>query len=206
MAKTLPKPTVAAIETAIQIAHDQNKRPDMVAMATIFCTSYVTICRIRTRMLRFQRTGIDERKRSGPKYLKNQDEEAITNRIRTFVETNPGVNQETVADKLLEEFGVSYSLSTISRVMKVKGIPHKKTNKFYKKAKLVSTHPEGRIMPMPLPAPERVDDKVYTSMSGGPAMSGSARRSNNSTAAEQFGVNREAWTSRETWEVLPLNV
>lgn len=82
------------------------------------------------------------------------------------------MNQKAVADKLLEEFGVSYSLSTISRVMKVKGIPHKKTNKFYKKAKLVSTHPDGRIMP--LPTPERVDDTAYTSMSRGPVMSRSA--------------------------------
>ncbi|KAH9210998.1 hypothetical protein DL95DRAFT_194524 [Leptodontidium sp. 2 PMI_412] len=172
MAKTLPKPTVAAIETAIQIAHDQNKTPDMAAIAIIFSTSYVTICRIRRRLLRFQRTSIDERKRSGPKYLKNQDEEAITNTIRTFVEANPGVNQKAVADKLLEEFGVSYSLSTISRVMKAKGIPHKKTNKFYKKAKLVSTHPDGRIMP--LPTPERVDDTAYTSMSRGPVISRSA--------------------------------
>lgn len=40
-------------------------------------------------------------------------------------------------------------------LMKIKRIPHKRTNKFYKKAKLVSTHPDGEIMPLP----ERVADR-----------------------------------------------
>lgn len=149
MARTLPKPTVSAIETALQIAHAQEKTPDMQAIATIFSTTYETVTRIRRRLLRFEATGIDERKRSGPKYLKSQNEEAVTKTIRTFVEANPGVDQKTVGDRLEKDFGVTFSQSTISRLMKVKGIPHKKTNRYYKKARLVSTHPDGRVMPLP---------------------------------------------------------
>ena len=105
--------------------------------------------------MNFERTGLDERKRSGPKYLKSQNEDAVINTIRLFVETNPGTDQKAICDKLEERFGVRYSQSTISRLMKIKGIPHKRTNKFYKKAKLVSTHPEGEVMPLP----ERLADR-----------------------------------------------
>ncbi|PVH87472.1 hypothetical protein DL98DRAFT_509732 [Cadophora sp. DSE1049] len=155
MARTLPKPTVAAIETAIQIAHAQNKAPNMTAIAAIFSTTYETVTRIRRRLMKFERTGIDERKRSGPKYLKSQNEETVVNTIRLFVEAHPGTDQKAVCDKLEESFGVRYSQSTVSRLMKVKGIPHKRTNKFYKKARLVSTHPDGEIMPLP----ERVEER-----------------------------------------------
>ncbi|KAH7410966.1 hypothetical protein BKA64DRAFT_741590 [Cadophora sp. MPI-SDFR-AT-0126] len=163
MAPTLPKPTVVAIETAIQIAHAQNKGPDMTAIATIFSTTYQTVIRIRRRLLKFERTGVvDEHKRSGPKYLKSQNEEAIVNTIRLFVEGHPGTGQKAVCDELEEKFGVRYSPITVSRLMKVKGIPHKNTNKFYKKAKLVSTHPDGEVMPLPETVEEglRVADGV----------------------------------------------
>ncbi|KAK0119865.1 hypothetical protein ONS95_011295 [Cadophora gregata] len=149
MARTLPKPTVAAIETAIQIAQAQNKAPNIPAIAAVFFTTYETVSRIRRRLLRFEFTGVDERKRSGPKYLKSQNEEAVVNTIRLFVEAHPGTDQKAVCYKLEEVFGVRYSQSTVSNLMKVRGIPHKKTNKFYKKAKLVSTHPNGMIMPLP---------------------------------------------------------
>merc|ERR1712144_35674 len=111
--------------------------------------------RNRRRLIKFERTGIDERKRSGPKYLKSQNEDAVINTIRLFDETNPGTDQKAICDKLEERFGLRYSQSTVSMLMKIKRIPHKRTNKFYKKAKLVSTHPDGEIMPLP----ERVADR-----------------------------------------------
>jgi len=137
------------------MAHTQNKAPDMTAIASISSTIYESATRIRRRLIKFERTGIDERKRSGPKYLKSQNEDAVINTIRLFDETNPGTDQKAICDKLEERFGLRYSQSTVSMLMKIKRIPHKRTNKFYKKAKLVSTHPDGEIMPLP----ERVADR-----------------------------------------------
>ena len=149
MARTLPKPTVAAIETAIQIAHDRDKPADMVAIAAIFDTTYETVSRIRRRMIRFERTGVDDRKKPGPPPLKNQNEAQVADAIRVLLDQRPELDQKGVCEVLLEQFGVQFGQSTISRLMKNKGIPHKRTNKFYKKTQIVSTHPEGQVMPLP---------------------------------------------------------
>jgi len=171
MARTLPKPTVAAIETAIQIAHERGKPPDMVAIAAIFDTTYESVSRIRRRMIRFERTGVDDRKKPGPRPLKNQDESQVADAIRVLLDQRPELDQKGVCEVLLEQFGVQFGQSTISRLMKNKGIPHKRTNKFYKKTQIVSTHPEGQVMPLPnermaataLSVLTMSNDKPYTS-------------------------------------------
>ncbi len=149
MARTLPKATGAAIETALQIAHNRGKPADMVTIAAIFDTTYESVSRIRRRMVRFQQTGIDDRKKPGPRPLKDQDESQVADAIRVLLNERPELDQKGISEVLFGQFGVHFGQSTISRLMKNKGIPHKRTNKFYKKTKLVSTHPEGQVMPLP---------------------------------------------------------
>ncbi|KAE8449231.1 hypothetical protein EG329_008398 [Mollisiaceae sp. DMI_Dod_QoI] len=161
MAPTLPKPVVAAIETAIQIAHNQGKAPDMVTIATIFNTTYESVARIHRRLRKFEATGIDDRKRPGPKPLQNQDERDIARFIRGLLEERPELDQKTVGKEIEGKYGTSFGRSTISRLMKKNGIPHKRTNQFYRKTKIVSTHPDGYVMPLERATQEtrNVDDQ-----------------------------------------------
>lgn len=148
MARTLPKPVVEAIELAINIAHQQGKAPDLIKIAEIFNTTYESVGRIRRRIVRFARTGIDERKKAGPKPLKGQNEDEVAQFVRDLLAQRPELGQKAVSDCCLEKFGVRIGQSTISRLMKGRGIPHKRTCKLYPKTKLVSTHPDGIIMPV----------------------------------------------------------
>ncbi|KUJ08521.1 uncharacterized protein LY89DRAFT_332556 [Mollisia scopiformis] len=120
--RTLPKSVVPAIETIIHVAH-QGKAPDMVAIAAIFTTTYKWVTQIRRRLQEFESTGIDDRKRPGPKYLQ--------------------MDLKAVARAIEGRYGFSFGLSTISRSMKNNGIPPKRTNQFLERTKLVSTHLEG---------------------------------------------------------------
>jgi transposase len=152
MAKTLPKPVVAAIELAIHTAHNNGKHPDLEAIAAIFNTTYKSVCCIRKRLLNFARTGIDPRKRPGPKPLKGQNDTQVATFIRNLLERRPDFDQKKISQACEEEFGVKIGQSTISRLMKRNGIPHKQSNRLYKKTKLVSTNPEGKVMPLPVVA------------------------------------------------------
>lgn len=150
MAKTLPKEVVTAIELAIQIAHAKGKIPDLVAIAAIYDTTYESCSRIRRRLVKFERTGIDDRKKAGPKPLKGMDGAQVASFIRKLLDSRPDLDQKGISACLLQEFGVVLGQSTVSRLMKANGIPHKQSNKFYRKTKLVSTNPEGKVMALPL--------------------------------------------------------
>jgi transposase len=155
MAKTLPKPVVAAIELAIHTAHNNGKHPDLEAIAAIFNTTYKSVCCIRKRLVNFARTGIDPRKRPGPKLLKGQNDTQVATFVRNLLEMRPDFDQKKISHACEEEFGVKIGQSTISRLMKRNGIPHKQSNRLYKKTKLVSTNPEGKVMVLPLAEVER---------------------------------------------------
>lgn len=121
----------------------------MIAIAAIFDTTYESVTRIRRRMVKIERTGIDDRKKPGRRPLQDQSEADIAQFIRETLAIYPEYNQKTIGTCILEHFGVQFHQSTISRLMKTNAIPHKQSNRWYKKSKLVSTHPEGKIAPLP---------------------------------------------------------
>ena len=109
----------------------------------MFDTSYKSVTCIRRRMERHRVTGIDDRKRPGKKPLEN--EAAIAEAARELITSRPEVDQTGVGGFLFERFGQRLHQSTISRLLKKYEIPHKMTNKLYKRTKLVvSGMPRGR--------------------------------------------------------------
>jgi len=145
MAPRLPQHVVDAIEVAINIAHTAGKRPDMENIALIFNTTYESITRIRRRLRDFERTGVDNRKKSGRKRLQGLGEDEIAQFVGELIQTRPDLDQKGISEVLMERFQLKIGQSTISRLMKDKGIPHKRTNRLYRKTKLVSTNPEGKV-------------------------------------------------------------
>jgi transposase len=142
MAKTLEKDTVAAIEHAILTAQRTGKNADLHAIAGIFNCTYQSVCYIRRRLERHQRTGIDDRKRAGRKPLGDHDRMAAS--IRNLLAKRPELDQSAISDYLFDEFGVRVCQATVSRLLKKNGIPHKISNKLYKKSKLFTTNLDGK--------------------------------------------------------------
>ena len=144
MARTLEKDTVAAIELAITTAQKAGRHPDLHAIGGIFNCTYQSVCYIRRRLEKLQRTGIDERKKVGRKPLADQDRMAES--IRGLLARRPELDQSAISDFLFDEFGLRVCQATVSRLLKKNGIPHKISNKLYKKSKLFTTNPEGKVM------------------------------------------------------------
>ena len=144
MAKTLKKEVVSAIEQAIWEAWNSNRYPDLHAIAETFNTSYQSVCYIRRRIEKHQRTGVDDRKKPGRKPI--SESEQMVNAILDLLARSPELNQKAVSDILYEQFGKRLCQASISRIYKKHGIPHKISNKFYKKSKLFTTHPTGQVM------------------------------------------------------------
>ena len=146
MAKTLEKETVAAIEQAILTAQKANRHPDLHGIAAIFNTTYQSVCYIRRRIEKLQRTGVDDRKKSGRKPM--PEEGAMIEAVRALLLRRPELDQSAVSDYLFDEFGVRLCQATVSRIYKKNGIPHKVSNKLYKKSKLFTMNPDkpGRVV------------------------------------------------------------
>lgn len=66
--------------------------------------------------------------------------------IRGLLAKRPELDQSAISDYLFDEFGVRVCQATVSRLLKKNGIPHKISNKLYKKSKLFTTNPEGKVM------------------------------------------------------------
>jgi hypothetical protein len=123
MAKTLEKGVAAAIELAILEAQRTRRNPDLP------CTTALTNpCYIRRRIERHQRTGVDDRKTAGRKPLAEQDKSAEA--VKRLLA------QSAICDYIFDEFGVEVCQATVSRIFKRNGIPHKASNRLYRKSKL----------------------------------------------------------------------
>jgi transposase len=144
MAKTLEKETVTAIEHAILTAQKAGRHPDLHAIAGVFNCTYQSVCYIRRRLEKLQRTGVDDRKKAGRKPLADQDRMAES--IRNLLAKRPELDQSAISDYLFDEFGVRVCQATVSRLLKKNGIPHKISNKLYKKSKLFATTLEGKTV------------------------------------------------------------
>jgi transposase len=142
MAKTLEKETVAAIEQAILTAQKNRRRADLHAIASIFNCTYQSVCYIRRRIEKHQRTGVDDRKKSGRKPTPGKDQMVET--IRELLQRRPELDQSALSDYIFDEFGKRVCQATISRMLKNNGIPHKVSNKLYKRSKLFVTQHEGK--------------------------------------------------------------
>jgi hypothetical protein len=143
MAKTLEKPTVAAIELAIRTAQRAGRHADLHNIASIFNCTYQSVCYIRRRLERHQRTGVDDRKKAGRKPL--ADQERMAEAIKDLLARRPELDQSAISDYLFDEFGVRVCQATISRLLKKNAIPHKISNKLYKKSKLFTSAVEGKV-------------------------------------------------------------
>ena len=66
--------------------------------------------------------------------------------ILDLLQEKPELDQSAVSDHLFEQFGKRLCQATISRIYKKNGIPHKISNKLYKKSRLFTTHPEGQVL------------------------------------------------------------
>lgn len=141
MAPTLPKATVVAIEHALQLAEDNNQKPNFEAIAAIFFTTYTTVSRIHRRNKKRVETGIDERKRAGPKpTIKSpEEEEQIALSIKALIEREPNYNQSDISEWAERELGIKLSQGSWSRFLKRNAVPHKQSHKMFPKSKLVVT-------------------------------------------------------------------
>ena len=165
MAKTLEKETVAAIERTILTAQKAGKNPDLYAIAGIFNCTYQSVCYIRRRLEKHQRTGIDDRKKAGRKPLADQDRMAES--IKKLLAERPELDQSAISDCLFDEFGVRVCQATISRMLKKNGIPHKISNKLYKKSKLFTTAPGGKTVPVEVDNAREVAASALSSLPNG---------------------------------------
>jgi transposase len=143
MAKTLEKEVVAAIELAITNAQKSGQPPDLHAIAARFNCTYQSVCYIRRRIEKHQRTGVDDRKKPGRKPLADRDKMAES--IKGLLARRPGLDQSAIRDCLFDEYGVRLCQATISRMLRRNAIPHKISNKLYKKSKLFTTN-EGCVI------------------------------------------------------------
>lgn len=142
MAKTLQKETVVAIEQAILAAQQAGRHPDLHAIAAIFNCTYQSVCYIRRRIDKHQKTGVDDRKKPGRKPIPEQDRMASS--LRELLQNRPELDQSALSDYLFDEFGKRVCQATISRILKRNGIPHKISNRLYKKSKLFTAQ-EGQV-------------------------------------------------------------
>jgi transposase len=123
MAPRLPKEVGAAIELAIKIAHSKGKRPDLENIALIFDTTYQSVSQIRRRINTIAITGIDPRKKPGPKALGGADKDEIERCIRQMTESNPEVELKEISKVIQERFGTAVHTTILSRFIKARNIP-----------------------------------------------------------------------------------
>jgi transposase len=123
MSPRLPKEVVAAIELAINIAQARGLRPDLEGIATIFNTTYKSVTLIRRRINTIASTGIDPRKKAGPKPLGGVDQDEIERCIRELTARNEEVDLNGIARVVKERFGIEMGRSTVSRFIKARSIP-----------------------------------------------------------------------------------
>jgi hypothetical protein len=141
MAKTLEKEVVAAIERAILEAQRTGRNPDLHSMAARFNCTYQSVCYIRRRIEKLQRTGVDDRKKAGRKPLPEQDK--IAEAVKGLLACRPELDQRAICDYIFDEFGVKTCQATVSRMLKRNAIPHKVSNCLYKKSKLFTVKGGG---------------------------------------------------------------
>ncbi len=122
-APRLPKEVGAAIELAIKIAHAKGKRPDLENIAFIFDTTYQSVSQIRRRINTIAITGIDPRKKPGPKALGGADKDEIEWCIRQMTERNPEVELKEISRVIQERFGMAVHTTILSRFIKARNIP-----------------------------------------------------------------------------------
>ena len=134
MAPTLPKEVVSSIETAIECAFKANRHPDRQSIAAIFNTSYVSVRNIEKRVEQRLTTGMNPQKAKGRPTVATPD---IVQAVKELLERRPGLNQDAISDYLREKYEVTVKQCTISRILKVHNIPHKRTNKMHGKARIL---------------------------------------------------------------------
>jgi transposase len=123
MAPRLPKEVGAALELAIKITHSKGKRPDLENIALIFDTTYQSVSQIRRRINTIAVTGIDPRKKPGPKALGGADKDEVERCIRGMTETNPQVELKEISRVIEERFGTAVHYTNLSRFIKARNIP-----------------------------------------------------------------------------------
>jgi len=134
MAPTLPKEVVSSIECAIECAFKADRHPDRQSIAAIFNTSYVSVRNIEKRVIERITTGVNPQKPKGRPTVATPD---IVQAVKDLLERRPGLDQYAISDYLREEFGVMLKQCTISRMLKMHNIPHKRTNKMHGKARIL---------------------------------------------------------------------
>jgi hypothetical protein len=125
MSPRLPKEVVAAIELAINIAQSRGVRPDMESIASIFSTTYKSVTLIRKRINTISSTGIDPRKKGGPKPLGGADPDEIERCIREVTAKDEETDLNSIGVVVKERFGVELGRSTVSRFINARNIPFK---------------------------------------------------------------------------------
>lgn len=141
MARTLDKEVVTAIERAIIAAQKAGRNPDLHAIAAVFSCTYQSVCYIRRRIEKHQRTGMDDRKKAGRK--PSADHDKIAAAVSGLLARRPGLDQSAISDYISDEFGVRMCQASVSRMLKKNAIPHKVSNRLYKKSKLVTASESG---------------------------------------------------------------
>jgi transposase len=120
VAPRLPKEVPAAIELAINVAHSKGKRPNLENITAIFDTTYKSVRHIRRRINITAATGIDPRKKPGPKTFGGTNPDDIEQYIREVLERNAELDQRAISNILKEKFGVDIGRTTISRFIKAR--------------------------------------------------------------------------------------
>lgn len=143
MAKTLEKEVVAAIEVAILEAQKTGRNLDMHGIAAIYNCTYQSVCYIRRRIEKQKRTGVDDRKKAGRKALAAHDK--IVEAVKSLLARRPELDQSAISDYVFDEFGVKICQATVSRLLKRNAIPHKVSNRLYRKSKLVTANERGSV-------------------------------------------------------------
>jgi len=103
MASRLLKEVAAAIELAINITQSKGKRPDLENIAAILDTTYQSVHHIRQRINITAATGIDPRKKSGPKIFDGTNLDDIEQCIREILERNAELDQKAISNILKRE-------------------------------------------------------------------------------------------------------
>ena len=143
MAKTLGKEVAAAIELAILDAQKNGRIPDLHGIAAVHSCTYQSVCYIRRRIEKHQRTGVDGRKKAGRKPVAEQDK--IAEAVKGLLARRPELDQSAICGYIFDEFGVKICQATVSRILKRNAIPHKASNRLYKNSKLFPVNERGTV-------------------------------------------------------------
>lgn len=134
MAPILPKEVVSSIETAIECAFKTNRHPDRQSIAAIFNTSYVSVRNIEKRVEQRLTTGTNPQKAKSRPTVATPE---IVQAVKELLERRPGLDQDAITDYLREKYKITIKQCTISRMLKVHNIPHKRTNKMHGKTRIL---------------------------------------------------------------------